>query len=128
MSSLKLKRYDDAEAFDFAIENGSFAFADDSTDKVTMALRLVTTQKVNDLGEDIEELGGELLIDDTFFTRIEDFINTSLSDNIDAVKNEVETAMNYVGVNLQDLNVVDQQNNVFVEITPVNGETINVNF
>ena len=128
MSSLKLTRFDAFEPFDLAIENGSFTFADDKTAMATMALQLASAPIVNELGEDTEELGGELLIDNTFLPRIEEFINTSLTDNIDKIKNEVESAMAYVGVDLQDLNVVNQRNELFIEITPVEGETFSINF
>ena len=63
-----------------------------------------------------------------FLPKLKEFINTSLRDNIDKIKLEIENAMNYVGVDLQDLNVVQRQNDVFIEITPVEGETFNINF
>ena len=128
MSSLKLKRYNDDVPFDLDTKNGSFNFEDDSTGKVTMALQIVSAPIVNELGEDTEELGGELLMDSNFLPKIEQFINTSLTDNIDAIKNEVESAMDYVGVDLQDLNVSNKANNLFIEITPVEGDTFNINF
>ena len=128
MSSLKLKRYNDDVPFDLDTKNGSFNFEDDSTGKVTMALQIVSAPIVNELGEDTEELGGELLMDSDFLPKIEEFINTSLRDNIDKIKLEIENAMNYVGVDLQDLNVIEDKNEVFIEITPVEGETFNINF
>ena len=128
MSSLKLKRYNDDVPFDLDTKTGSFNFEDDSTGKVTMALQIVSAPIVNELGEDTEELGGELLMDSNFLPKIEQFINTSLTDNIDAIKNEVESAMDYVGVDLQDLNVSNKANNLFIEITPVEGDTFNINF
>jgi hypothetical protein len=95
---------------------------------VTIALQIVSAPIVNELGEDTSDLGGELLMDSSFLPKIEEFIHTSLTDNIDKIKNEIEEAMDYVGVSLQDLNVVSEGTDLFIEITPVNGETFNVNF
>ena len=128
MSSLKLKKYNQEEPFDLAIENGSFSFEDDTTDKITMALRISSTNIVNEFGEDTDNLGGELLIDSDFLPKIEEFLNTSLIENIDNIKNEIKSSMEYVGVLLQDLNVVSEKNDLFIEITPVNGETFQLNF
>lgn len=128
MSSLQLNKYNEAEPFDLAIVDGSFSFADDKTEKATMGLQIVSAPIVNSIGEDTEELGGELLMDSDFLPKIEEFIHTSLTDNIDKIKLEIENAMNYVGVDLQDLNVVEEKNDVFIEITPVEGETFNINF
>jgi archaellum component FlaC len=128
MSSLRLKKYNKEEPFDLEILNGSFAFSSDTTDKITMALRISSNNIVNELGEDTSDLGGELLIDSNFLPKIEEFINTSLNENIDNIKNEIKSSMEYVGVLLQDLNVVSEKNELFIEITPVNGETFQVNF
>lgn len=128
MSSLRLKKYNQEEPFDLAIENGSFSFDDDNTDKITMALRISSTNIVNEFGEDTDNLGGELLIDSDFLPKIEEFLNTSLIENIDNIKNEIKSSMEYVGVLLQDLNVVSEKNDLFIEITPVNGETFQLNF
>ena len=128
MSSLKLKKYNQEEPFDLAIENGSFSFENDTTDKITMALRISSTNIVNEFGEDKDNLGGELLIDSDFLPKIEEFLNTSLIENIDNIKNEIKSSMEYVGVLLQDLNVVSEKNDLFIEITPVNGETFQLNF
>ena len=128
MSSLKLNRYNEAEPFDLAIVDGSFSFADDKTEKTTMALQIVSSPIVNTVGKDTDELGGELLMDSDFLPKIEEFIHTSLTDNIDQIKTEIENAMNYVGVDLQDLNVISKGDDIFIEITPVEGETFNINF
>ena len=128
MSSLKLKKYNQEEPFDLAIENGSFSFENDTTDKITMALRISSTNIVNEFGENTDNLGGELLIDSDFLPKIEEFLNTSLSENIDNIKNEIKSSMEYVGVLLQDLNVVSEKNDLLIEITPVNGETFQLNF
>ena len=128
MSSLKLKKYNQEEPFDLAIENGSFSFENDTTDKITMALRISSTNIVNEFGENTDNLGGELLIDSDFLPKIEEFLNTSLIENIDNIKNEIKSSMEYVGVLLQDLNVVSEKNDLFIEITPVNGETFQLNF
>lgn len=127
MSSIKLNKYNADEPFDLSIIDGSFSFSDNKTDKVTMALQIVSSAIVNEIGEDQEALGGELLIDQNFLPNIDQFINTSLTDNIDKIKEEIENAMNYVGVSLQDLNVYKETgNNMVIEITPVEGDSFNI--
>lgn len=127
MSSIKLNSYNQENPFDIAIKNGSIYFGNDPTYKATSVFLLGSQTIANDLGEETEELGGEILMDQSFFPNFEQFKNTDFFESIDLIKEEAQAGLEYVGIIDFAINLEKNQNNLTIEVTPQGSETVTIN-
>lgn len=127
MSSIKLNSYNQENPFDIAIKNGSIYFGHDPTYKATSVFLLGSQTIANDLGEETEELGGEILMDQSFFPNFEQFKNTDFFESIDLIKEEAQAGLEYVGIVDFAINLEKNQNSLTIEVTPQGSDTVTIN-
>lgn len=127
MSSIKLNSYNQENPFDIAIKNGSIYFGHDPTYKATSVFLLGSQTIANDLGEETEELGGEILMDQSFFPNFEQFKNTDFFESIDLIKEEAQAGLEYVGIIDFAINLEKNQNSLTIEVTPQGSDTVTIN-
>lgn len=127
MSSIKLNSYNQENPFDISIKNGSIYFGSDPTYKATSVFLLGSQTIANDLGEDTEVLGGEILMDQSFFPNFEQFKNTDFFESIDLIKEEAQSGLEYVGIIDFAINLAKNQNSLTIEVTPTGSDTVTIN-
>lgn len=126
MSSIKLNPYNHAEPFDIAIKNGSIDFGNDPTYKATSVFSLGSLPIANNIGEDTGGLGGEILMDQSFFPNFEQFKNTDFFESVDKIKEEAQSGLEYVGIIDFALNLAKNNNELTIEVKPDGSQTVTV--
>lgn len=126
MSSIKLNPYNHEEPFDILTKNGSIDFGNDPTYKATSVFSLGSLPIANSIGEDTAELGGEILMDQSFFPNFEQFKNTDFLETVDLIKEEAQNGLEYVGIIDFAINLSKNNNELTIEVIPDLSQTVTI--